>query len=644
MSNIQWEIFDTFIDGVLIFDQNRKLLYTNQAMANIVGSSLKRLKPGSLVTEFLTLNNAELFFMDGGTEGKDGPSQYKEIDYQSYKGNHGKMLVMVCPYLPIENGQSYLCFFRDMTLEVKLHDKYRAELLEKEAVNIELRKAKIELEQYSKNLEIMVQERTKELQKANQFVTAMVNSLDQGLVVFNENGDCLPNFTKAFIDIFHTSPEGKKIWEVISSSEVSTETFQTWARGIFQEIIPFKDYSALGPSKLEFEKKQIKIDYFPMRGEDDVLEGVVAVATDKTSEFLAEKEAKKNKEYVQMVLKLIQNKEQFLSFVSDSKRLLSEMELTTISLKNGENKLNDLLRHLHSIKGSAGIFSIHDVQEMAHNYETELSIYRDKPVSELQGYLPTLEANILSLSTKLKDFYQECSAFLGKSVIDGEARVEMTRIQLKSLAEKIGLEKLTPKVQEELEDIFFKEPIFKFFTSYSDLIQSMARDQGKQVYPLEFEGGDLRVKPENYAELFSTLVHAFTNAIDHGLEDPTYRAEIGKDPKGKILVRFQKLYSGPISFLQIDIQDDGRGIDANMLRTKLKEKGIVDRPELLGDHQIVQYIFAPHFSTKSEVSKTSGRGVGADAIKAQVEAMGGMVEVSSFPGKGSLLSILIPVR
>ncbi|MBT3982177.1 MAG: PAS domain-containing protein [Bacteriovoracaceae bacterium] len=638
---MSFEIFDNFIDGVLIFDDQRHLLYANQAMANIVGSSLKRLKPGKMITDFLTLKNDSLFFMDGGTEGRDAPSQYKEMDFDTYKGLSGKMLVMVRPYFPDESGQNqFLCFFRDMTLEVKLHDKYRAELLEKEAVNVELRKAKVELEQYSKNLEKMVQERTRELQKANQFVTAMVNSLDQGLFVFNDEGNCLPNYTKACEDIFDTSPKGKKLWDVISTGEQDCETLIKWTSGLFQEIIPFKDYAELGPQKIELDDKFIKLDYFPMRDEDENLEAVVTVATDKTKEHTAECEAKKNKEYVQMVLKLVQNKEQFLGFVSDSKKMIHQMELSITKLKQGENDLPNLLRYLHSIKGGAGIFNIQKVQEMAHDYETDLEEHAED--EDFKSYLPTLEENIQNLGNKLKEFYAESAGFLGKSVIDGKNRVEITVDQLKKFSEKMGNSIQDRELVQEFEEIFIKEPIYKFFTSYSEMIMDMAKDQGKCANPIKFEGGDVRINPETFSELFNTLVHAFTNAIDHGLEPTEQRVELGKDPKGNIIVRFSRLRQGEISFLHIDIQDDGSGVDPQKIKEKLIATGREDIASSETDHQLIQHIFDSQFSTKEQVSKTSGRGVGADAIRNVVEEMGGVIEVSSTLGRGSLLSIVVP--
>ena len=643
MEHKSWEIFDNFIDGVLIFDEARHLLYANQAMAKIIDCTLKKLKSGTKITEYLTISNTDFFFMDGGTEGKDSPGKYKEVDFKSFKGKTGKMLVMIRPYLPDDQDDpTYLCTFRDMSLEVQLQEKFNAELLEKNAGNIELRKVQKEMKQHSKNLELMVHNRTKELQQATQFVTAMVNSLEQGVLVFDKEGNCLPNFTKAVEDIFQISPEGKKIWDIIQTDDFPPDVFKTWADGIFQDIIPFKDYAALGPQKILKQERLIKIDYYPMRGDDDSLEGVVTVATDKTTQYTAELEARRNRDYVQMVLKLIKNKEQFLIFVSDSKRLMDEIKGSIAKLMKGENKLNDLLRHLHSIKGGAGIFSIFEVQTLAHKYESELATYKDKSLIDLKDYLPTLENNIQNLQSKLNDFYQECSAFLGKAVIDGEMRVEITRKKLKYITEKIGLETLDAKVRAEIEDVFFKEPIFKFFTSYSDLLSTLAADQGKQIYPLAFEGGELPIHGEKYAKLFSTLVHAFTNAMDHGIEEPELRREMGKDPKGKINVRFQRLVSGPKTFLQIDIQDDGKGINPAFIRQQLKERKIITDDTDLSDHQIIQYIFTAHFSTKAQVSNTSGRGVGANAIKTQVESMGGMIEITSFSGKGSLLSILVP--
>jgi two-component system chemotaxis sensor kinase CheA len=136
-------------------------------------------------------------------------------------------------------------------------------------------------------------------------------------------------------------------------------------------------------------------------------------------------------------------------------------------------------------------------------------------------------------------------------------------------------------------------------------------------------------------------VHLVRNAVDHGMETPDERRAAGKPEKGTVVLSAQQ--SG--DHIIIQISDDGRGIRSELLRRKVIEKGLLD-PEVvhgMDDRQALQLIFMPGFSTKDEISSVSGRGVGMDVVKTNIQKLNGRIDVSSTPGTGTTISISLPL-
>jgi two-component system chemotaxis sensor kinase CheA len=168
----------------------------------------------------------------------------------------------------------------------------------------------------------------------------------------------------------------------------------------------------------------------------------------------------------------------------------------------------------------------------------------------------------------------------------------------------------------------------------------MAQELGKSIDPVVMTGADTPILSERYSQLFGTLVHAFRNQVDHGIETQEERMDKGKPLSGKIEIDFLKFQKQDQDFLLIKIQDDGAGISPDKIRKKLIEKNISSLGKT--DQEVIQSVFLSHFSTKSEVSMTSGRGVGMDAILVAAQSLGGTAWVESNVDKGTKLFIEVP--
>ncbi len=184
------------------------------------------------------------------------------------------------------------------------------------------------------------------------------------------------------------------------------------------------------------------------------------------------------------------------------------------------------------------------------------------------------------------------------------------------------------------------QPIKKVFGRFPRVVRDLARSLKKEI-DLKMEGEDTDLDKNLVEALADPLVHLVRNAVDHGIETPDEREAAGKPRQGTVLLTAAQ--EG--DHILLSITDDGKGMDANVLRRKAVEKGMMDEEAAsrLDDRDCYNLIFHPGFSTKSEISDVSGRGVGMDVVKTRISQMNGSVEVDSVLGEGSRIVIKLPL-
>ena len=181
-------------------------------------------------------------------------------------------------------------------------------------------------------------------------------------------------------------------------------------------------------------------------------------------------------------------------------------------------------------------------------------------------------------------------------------------------------------------------PLRQVFEKLSRVVRRLRRDSGKDAR-LEIRGGDTELDKLIVEELADPLMHIVRNAFDHALETPAERVAAGKAPEGTI--RLEALQRG--NHVVIQVADDGRGIDLEAVRARAVARGLIDADAALTRKEVLDLIFAPGLSTASEVSETSGRGVGMDVVRENVTALGGLVYVDSSAGAGTTISLTLPI-
>lgn len=184
------------------------------------------------------------------------------------------------------------------------------------------------------------------------------------------------------------------------------------------------------------------------------------------------------------------------------------------------------------------------------------------------------------------------------------------------------------------------QPIGRLFQKYPRIARDLARQLGKDV-ELVLAGEETEVDKTMIEDLADPLIHLIRNAVDHGVEMPTERLAAGKPSKS--LVRLEARQEG--DHIVLIIADDGKGMSAERIRAKAIEKGLISEEEanVLDERQSLNLIFLPGFSTKTQISDVSGRGVGMDVVKTNIQKLNGSIEIRSEPGKGSVFIISLPL-
>jgi two-component system chemotaxis sensor kinase CheA len=184
------------------------------------------------------------------------------------------------------------------------------------------------------------------------------------------------------------------------------------------------------------------------------------------------------------------------------------------------------------------------------------------------------------------------------------------------------------------------QPVSNVFSKFPRIIRDLSQMLHRKVR-LVMEGQDTELDKSLLEAIKDPLTHAVRNSLDHGIEMPEARIAAGKDPEGTLKLRAYQESSHVI----IEVSDDGAGIGVERVRSKAIERGLIsaERAAQLAERELLQLIFLPGFSTAETVTNVSGRGVGMDVVRTNVEKIGGKVEIDSRPGKGTTLRLRIPL-
>ena len=393
------------------------------------------------------------------------------------------------------------------------------------------------------------------------------------------------------------------------------------------------------------------------------------------------------------------------SFIAETQEGLDLMEQSLLAMESksgGPELLDDIFRVAHTLKGNATSLELDDLKGFAHVTEDLLDVLREqnsdigrevislllKAVDELRALVSVAAKGSPRLNAAQQQLRKQIAAevtrrservlasnstaeraTVASGAISGAAgrtlRTDIDKLdrmlnltgeiviaqgRLRRMIEKIdneaGLEILemqgaTERLFRDLQEEVMKVrmvPIGAMLRQNQRAVRDLANSHNK-LARVEVSGGEVEVDTTVLEHLKDALLHMIRNAIDHGIETPSVRKSRGKNPSGLIRISAAHVAGNVV----VTLQDDGAGLNRAKILRKAREMGFLLNATTIPDAELYQVLFRPGFSTADSVTDLSGRGVGLDVVRRNVEALSGTVEIASEEGKGTTITIRLPL-
>jgi two-component system chemotaxis sensor kinase CheA len=422
--------------------------------------------------------------------------------------------------------------------------------------------------------------------------------------------------------------------------------FETYAMLFEDSFMAFEDLTGLLTQELKLPSpdgdSEYVFSYHASRGADGAVTAVDVGVEDVTAQRKLERANEALKAQQDTLGKIHENPEIFFEAAELLTRTLAEVtalaqSLASVTPLQQAARLEDSMRQLHSLKGLAGMFALKPVQAGAHELESAILAFAHQTAitaEQQQGFQAGL-ARLADAQQSVQGLIDKMGSAL-RQRLTGTVLSEHDLARLRAAVAQGDLAAVA-SIMAALEAV----DASRLFSAWASEVARLAQDLGKQArFELSGEGGKLD-KPV-FDALSKVFPHLLSNALCHGIELPEVREAAGKPGTGTL----QVVLAAEAGMLRIQVADDGRGLDFQELPAKARQKtglnqALVDDCERTG--QPWRILLLPGFSTASEVSLLSGRGVGLDAIDHAVRSVGGHILIDSTAGQGMTFTLHVPL-
>ena len=446
-------------------------------------------------------------------------------------------------------------------------------------------------------LERIVSERTREIRM-------IFGAVRQGFLSFDAQGRLSCEHSRAVETWFGEPAVNASVFDYFNSIE---PTFGAWFKlgweGVQEGFLPREVALAQLPRQFSRDGRTFEVEYQPMDGK---LERTLLVISDVTERLERERADRLQRETVQVFERVMRDRSGFLEFFAEASEQVKALQTP------GDDTIER--RHIHTLKGNCALFGMSTIAEHCHALETRLAEPGERFGDEARK----------ALAAEWKAASDRVMRFLGTG---SSAAIEIDETDYMAILKAIDAGTPPPEIRRMIES-WRHELVQKRFERLGEQAVQLAERLGKGELDVRIDARGVRVPKEGFEPLWSSAVHLIRNAVDHGLEDPAVR-------RG----RLEFIARSKPGELELEFKDNGRGINWKRVEAKARERHLP-----IGDPRALEAaLFADGFSTKEEVTDTSGRGVGLSAVREAVERIGGHIEVQSELGAGTAFRIHLPV-
>lgn len=468
------------------------------------------------------------------------------------------------------------------------------------------------LETLNKTLESKVEARTAELQERNREMRAVLDNIDQGLVMLDAAGKMGPQRSAAFSRWLGAGRGIETFEELLTASDNSAGVnFGLAFQQCQENMLPLDCSLDMLPRKAAIGERTLDIRYLPFTDSNGELQNLLVVLTDATERLAHAAAEASQRETLAIMRGVVRDRSEYERFLAD----LLQRTSTLHDVANDDEVA--FKREAHTIKGNAAVYGLERIAAMCHALEDEVA----------DGTPPT--AALARYAEPLRELIHVAYA-TARTLGLGRPQLEVHPDELEAALRALR----TGAVDEATAALtsWYDDPAERHLQRLGDAARAIVAKLGK---------GDLRVVvdstvrlPRRFDAVWSVLSHLVRNAADHGLESVNERVAAGKTDEPTLTLSARCVGNEAV----IAIADNGRGINWSAVRASAQKKGLPSANE----RDLVDALFSDGMSTAQSLSSLSGRGVGLSAVKDAVVALGGRIEIASEPGRGTTFSLHFP--
>ena len=478
---------------------------------------------------------------------------------------------------------------------------------------LEVQESNRKLEGLNVTLEQKVEERTWELTQRGRDMRLVLDNVAQGFLTIDSRG-YLAQERSAIVDRWFGPYEGEITFADYARSidREFGERFELAFEAYLEGFLPTDLCLDQLPTGFRSKTRDFRCSYSPLE-QAEQHGGLLIVISDVTEQLVGAEKDAEQRDVMALVHGLMRDRSGYLILFEEAARIIEEV-------KHPRTDLGGVRRLLHTLKGNAGVLNLQVLAELCHRAEDELE---EKQAVAFDGSLGKVRSHWQTLT-------QTLHALLGERQ---SGMLEVDAAEVERLYHEARNGAPLSAVLEALVYVRL-EPAERALGRLAKYARELGHRLGKGNVVVEIDAHHVRLDPQTWSPLWTDVVHLVRNAVDHGLETPDERCRAGKPTRPSL--RLDTTVTKGRFILQIS--DDGRGIDWSEVKRIAAQRGLP-----CASHQdLTAALFSPAFSTRDNVTSTSGRGMGLAAVDERVRAMGGTMAVDSQPGRGARWLLSFP--
>lgn len=494
------------------------------------------------------------------------------------------------------------------------------------------------VEEQNRLLEFKVAERTRDLAEKNKDIQTLLANMHQGLLAIEEGGLIHHEYSTHLETIFETQTiAAQDVIDFLFKDAVLDEDLISQMRSSINSMIGedkmnyamnahilIREY----PLQVAGKIKTLSLDWSPILDAQDNVVRLMVSIRDSTELKALEREAGVKKRELEIIGQLLPvSAKKFTDYVRSSERYLTEcLSLMERSAGIDSTLLNTLLRNMHTVKGNSRTHGFTYIANAAHEAETLFEQARSLPGDQMRHRLIEVIERVAAVVNEYNQIYSNLKMHNAPASAPGDG-VWISKDALagiKTQAERIGAQ--IPESSQSILIIIEKScaaTLADIIAAPIESLSVLAQSLGKPTPKVLLQDGGILFKESVHEPLSAVFTHLLCNALDHGIEPAAERIAARKDPAGLISIDLSLREHS----VCISVRDDGRGLNLNRLYQKGLQLGLFDAARLASPAEIANSIFIAGMSTKPAPDGISGRGVGMEAVKQFLLAMGGDISV-----------------